>query len=81
MYMIYTEIRTNEFSSIVQMSAAAASCKFHTDTQKQEDKKEHRLKRGVKREKDIRNMNLNKHWQPFVYQTFFTLSRWIDESR
>lgn len=64
--MIHTEIHTNEHSSIIRMSATAASFKFLTDMEKQEDNK-----REVKREKGIRNMNLNKHWQPFVYQTFF----------
>lgn len=72
--MIYTEIHANEYSFIFQMSAAAGSRKFHTDMEKQED----RIK-GVKRAKENRTMNLNKHWQVFVYQTFFTLSRWIDE--
>lgn len=65
--MIYTEIHTNEYSFIIQMSAAAGSRKFPTDAEKQGG----RMK-GVKREKEIRNMNLNKHWQVFVYQTFFT---------
>lgn len=35
--MIYIEIHTYEYSLIIQMSAAAGSCKFHTDMEKQED--------------------------------------------
>lgn len=34
--MLYTETRTNEYSFIIQMSAAAAGCKFPTDIEKQE---------------------------------------------
>ena len=67
--MIYTEIHTNEYSSITQMIAAAASCKFHTDKEKQEVRVQG-VRRGGKREKETRIMNLNEHWQPFVYQTF-----------
>lgn len=43
--MIYTEIHTNEYSFIIQMSVAAGGRKFPTDMEKQEN----RIK-GVKQE-------------------------------
>lgn len=50
--IIYFEIHTNEYSSIIQMSAAAESCKFYTDMVEQED----RVK-GVKRRSKKRKRN------------------------
>lgn len=45
--MIYTEIHTNEYSFIIQMSVAAGSRKFPTDKENQEN----RIKRSERRVK------------------------------